>query len=467
MNRAAGNQEPSEGLSRRSLLASSLVAGGTIWAAGGGGATRALAHGTPAAPARRGEAASANGSQTANATAYFEDPTLNLQTLFALGSAGYGISEVGEVLAAIDRITAKGAAYQSYFDEFLALGRSLAGQAEEAERHGRRVTARARYLRAAEYYSQALYFVLGTDRPTRARERSVYRVMQASWDRASQLFSPPAERVRFPYMHTTMPGYLLRPDDTGRPRPTVILNNGSDAQNVDLYAFGGAAAVERGYNALIFEGPGQGSLLFERNMAFTPDWERVVSPVLDVLSVRRDVDRRRIAIVGWSFCGGSVARAAAFDHRLAAVVLDPGVNNILDAYHLGKLQALVNQGQKQRVNEIWAAALKNDPPAIRFTVAKRSEIFGKPNFYDQVRYMERFNLDAATITRITTPTLVMEAQKEQFYPGQSEQVYRQLRAPKKLALFTTAQGAEYHDEPMAPQIRNETLYDWLDQTLKT
>ena len=28
--------------------------------------------------------------------------------------------------------------------------------------------------------------------------------------------------------------------------PTIIVNNGSDAQNIDMYVFGGAAALERG-----------------------------------------------------------------------------------------------------------------------------------------------------------------------------------------------------------------------------
>jgi hypothetical protein len=59
----------------------------------------------------------------------------------------------------------------------------------------------------------------------------------------------------------------------------------------------------------------------------------------------------------------------------------------------------------------------------------------------------------------------MEAEDEQFYPGQSQAVYSQLRSRKKLVNFTVAEGAEFHDEPMAPQTRNEVLYDWLDRTL--
>jgi dienelactone hydrolase len=200
-------------------------------------------------------------------------------------------------------------------------------------------------------------------------------------------------------------------------------------------------------------------------MRFVPGWQRVVRAVIDTLSRRPDVDRRRIAIVGWSFCGASVARAAAYDRRLAAVVLDPGVNDVLAAYHLGNLLTLANAGQKQQVNEIWANQLAHLSPAVRFTIAKRSEIYAQPTFYDQIRCAEKFNLSAATIGRIKAPTLVMEAEDEQFYPGQSQAVYSQLRSRKKLVTFTVAEGAEFHDEPMAPQTRNEVLYDWLDRTL--
>jgi dienelactone hydrolase len=454
MNRVPTSSSSQElALTRRSLVGKSLAAGGTLASLGLSRANSAVAAGAPTSPT------------ASSATTYFEDATMNFEVLFALGSAGYGISEVGEVLTTIDDINAQGPSYQSFYDQFLALGRRLANEAAQAERRGRKVTARSKFLRSAEYFSQALYFVLGTDRPTRARERAVYRVMQYSWNRATHLFSPPFERVKVPYGRTLLPGYLLRPDSSQRPRPTVILNNGSDAQNVDLYAFGGAAAIERGYNALIFEGPGQGSLLFERNMPFVPDWERVVRAVVNMLVGRPDVDRGRIAIVGWSFCGGSVARAAAYDRRLAAVALDPGVNDVLAAYHVGDLQALANAGQKQRVNDAWANRLAQFSPAQRFTVAKRSEIYAQPTFYDQVRYAEKFNLGAATIGRIKAPTLVMEAQDEQFYPGQSRAVYSQLRSPKKLVTFTVSEGAEYHDEPMAPQTRNEVLFDWLDRTL--
>jgi hypothetical protein len=51
-----------------------------------------------------------------------------------------------------------------------------------------------------------------------------------------------------------------------------------------------------------------------------------------------------------------------------------------------------------------------------------------------------------------------------FYEGQAIEVYRLLRPGlrKKFHRFTTAEGAEFHDAPMAPQTRNQVVFDWLD-----
>ncbi|MEU3277752.1 alpha/beta hydrolase family protein [Streptomyces antibioticus] len=59
-------------------------------------------------------------------------------------------------------------------------------------------------------------------------------------------------------------------------------------------------------------------------VSFTTRWETVVRPVIDRPERRKDVDRSRIAITGLSMGGNLVARAAAFEHRLAAVACMPG-----------------------------------------------------------------------------------------------------------------------------------------------
>jgi hypothetical protein len=206
-------------------------------------------------------------------------------------------------------------------------------------------------------------------------------------------------------------------------------------------------------------------MLFERHIPFRPDWEKVVTPVVDFLLARSEVDPARIAIVGWSFCGGSVARAAAFEHRLAAVCLDPGVVDYIRSWQLPSLvTSLVERDDRQALDQLWAAHLKQASPQQRFTIAKRSEIFGQRDFLDLVKYMRQFNC-SEVVDRITAPTLVIETELEQFYPGQSRELYELLKGPKTLITLTADEGAQYHDAPMAPQRRNEALFDWLDETL--
>jgi pimeloyl-ACP methyl ester carboxylesterase len=308
-----------------------------------------------------------------------------------------------------------------------------------------------------------VFFAVATGVPS--RQATAYRAMQSHWDAASQLFSPPFERVRIPYGRTALPGYFLRPPGPRRRRPTVILNNGNDAQNIDLYTFGGAAALERGYNALIFEGPGQGSVFFLRKIPFRPDWEKVITPVVDFLYRRTDVDRSRIGIIGWSQGGELVARAAAFEKRLAAMVLDPGGVDLLRGLPVPQeLKKLVADGKRKQANDAWSQIFPKLPVSTRTAYTKLLSPFGRKDFYDQIRYLGRFDVSRVAGC-ITAPTLITEYQFDDFFAGQPQQLYRLLRSKKRLVRFNSNYGTEYHDAPMAPQRRNQVIFDWLDDTL--
>jgi pimeloyl-ACP methyl ester carboxylesterase len=61
-------------------------------------------------------------------------------------------------------------------------------------------------------------------------------------------------------------------DNSGKPRPTLIFHGGFDSSVEELFFFGGAAAVRRGYNCLTFDGPGQGAPMREQKLLFRYDW---------------------------------------------------------------------------------------------------------------------------------------------------------------------------------------------------
>jgi dienelactone hydrolase len=400
---------------------------------------------------------------------------LNFNALLALGGTAHQTAEIGEMVATIERVNAAGVSYQTYVDEFMARGDQLAAEAKMAEDGGHLVTARSRHRRAAQYYNQGLFFVLGTEDP--AREPEIYSQVQTHWEAVARLEAPPFERVEIPYEGRSLRGYFLAARGVTGPRPTVIVQNGSDAQHIDVWTFGGAAAIERGYHALFFEGPGQGGELFVNDVPFRPDWEAVITPVVDYLAGRPDVDAAKIALTGWSFSGTLVVRAAARERRVAAVVSDPGgvapwlaFPDFLRAY-------FDNGATQEQVNRAWAGIVPAIPADQQFGIRKRAEIFGG-EFLAAARRGEMFTdfwtLGQTLMTydisgfapEVRCPVLVTGYEGETFLPGQDQQLFDLLRSPKEHHMFTAADGAELHDAPVAPQRRNEVVFDWLDDVLR-
>jgi dienelactone hydrolase len=433
------------GLHRRDLLLSAAAATGTAFTWGLVGARPALAQkGAPTADA----------FPVLSGPQFFTNAGLNYSALNAFGVVGQ-TAEFGEVATVVAKVQARGQTYRAYAEEFIAMADLVGGRADAARKAGQTETARACSLRAACYLGQALFYALAFPGD---REPELYRRMDRYFTQAMHL-TPNTERVRIPYGRSFLPGWLLRPAGKKRRRPTIVFTNGSDGQNIDLIAFGADAAVKRGYNALIYEGPGQGSMLFLRNIPFRPDWNAVITPIMDFLLARDDVDRKRVAQWGWSFAGELLLQACAHEHRSAALVVDPAALTYAASWPAAVI-ATAYDGDKAQVDASWANFLANSPEELVVALRKRLEIFRIPSWYDVVREMAKYDV-TGLLGRITTPTLITAAELEQFWPGESQTVYDQLKAPKTLHHFTSADGSQWHCEPMAPQHRNEVILDWL------
>ena len=248
----------------------------------------------------------------------------------ALGAAYHGASDIGEVLSTARRI--KDGDADSWLAEWTATGGSAWSDARDAGAAGHRASAWSHYLRAATYYATALYRIAETSEPERQLE--IWRRQRACWDAAVDLFPAPGQRIEIPYAGTTLPGYFFRAPDAapGEKRPLIVMNNGSDGATSSMWAHGGAAASARGYHWMTFDGPGQQAALYEQGIPFRPDWEAVLTPVVDALLQRPDVDDARLAVIGVSQAGFWVPRALAFEHRFAAAVVDPGVVDVSTAW---------------------------------------------------------------------------------------------------------------------------------------
>ena len=261
-------------------------------------------------------------------TTQFADAEFQFGLEIALGAAYRQASDVGEALATAGRI-ADGDA-DSWVNEWTATAEVCQAAGAEAESAGRRVSALSYYRRAATYYATALYRFSGATDHSPERELELWRRQRACWERSSISRPVPGERISIPYEDTTLEGFFFRAPDAapGERRPLVVMNNGSDGATSAMWLEGGAAAAERGYHWMTFDGPGQQAALYEQNIPFRHDWEAVLTPVLDAILPRPDVDEDHVALIGVSQAGYWVPRAIAFEHRFAAAVADGGIVDI-------------------------------------------------------------------------------------------------------------------------------------------
>jgi pimeloyl-ACP methyl ester carboxylesterase len=392
----------------------------------------------------------------------FKNESFSFETLRTAGFASYGGADLGEVLMTAASIPERDET--AWLREWEATADRVARLAQDSLARGHRVSARDGFFRAANYYRTAEFF----KRTDPARDPDVVRISNRSRETfiaASKLLGTPFEIVESPYEKTTLPGYLFLVDGSGTPRPTVIYNNGFDSTQEESYYAIAAAALARGYNVLAFDGPGQGSTIREQRLPFRHDWEAVITPVIDFALTRPEVRHDKIALFGYSLGGYLVARAAAYEHRVAAIILDDGLYDFNFAFRNALpsfLTRWILDGQDKLANPLLKllARLKT---GVRWALGNGKWTFGVTSEAAFIRLTTRYTLRDC-VHLIKAATLVLDAENDQFLKGQPEQVHAALKCPKHLARLLTSEGAGEHCHMGAMGRLHQTIFDWLDET---
>jgi hypothetical protein len=297
---------------------------------------------------------------------------------------------------------------------------------------------------------------------------SAFLAHRRNWDAFINCSQGAYLPVDTPYEADALPGYLLRPDASGAKRPTLVITNGSDGAISDMWTSAIAGALERGWNAYVYDGPGQQSMLFERHTHFRPDWEAVLTPVIDTLVARDDVDADAICAYGISQAGYWLPRALAFEHRVAAAVADPGVVDVSTSWTgpLGKsMTDLLNNGEREKFNRDMKLATKI--PALGRTLNFRGRPYEHNDWFDLFSAPLQYRIDPAIAQQITTPLMLTSPDKEQFWPGQSERLAQMMGDLAALVPFSTEEGADFHCQPMGRLLTENRMFDWLEKQLSS
>lgn len=390
----------------------------------------------------------------------FRNPLFDSQFRRTIGHGTYGGAELGECLATAGRVI--DGDRDSWYRAWSSLADRTFTAAESSAAHGHRESARCAFLRASNYYRNAYVFHLEAPLPPLVRD--VYRRHRDAFQRATAAMIHPPEQIAIPFEDTTLPGYFCAVDDTRR--PLIISVGGYDSTAEESFFWNGAAALARGYHALIFDGPGQGQLLFERSIHFRPDWEKVISAVIEHAASRDDVDTSMIALMGESWGGYLAPRGAAYDHRVALCVLDPAQIGLFRVM-LSRLPLPAGLKRQLPHGPLWLvtllralmARMARQPTAgwaLRRGMLTHGTATAWDYFVDAARYEQ-----ADIIGNVTCTTLVCDAENDEI-SADSKAFFDLLRCEKDYLRFTTDEGAGEHCVSGNRALFHERVFDWLD-----
>lgn len=400
-------------------------------------------------------------NEASDAGVVFQDQTYEFELRRTLGYGVSGGADINECLYTGRRI--KEGDDESWYAEWRATADRIRIIGEKSLAAGHKVSAREALLRASNYYRTAEFFLRANLNDPRLI--NTWRLSRDTFRKAAELMDHPVETVRIPYEGTTLPGYIVQPDNSRKRRKTLIVQTGFDGTGEELYFEVAFFALQRGYDVLIFEGPGQGGSLREQGLYFRPDWEKVVTPVVDFALTRPEFDRRRLALIGISMGGYLAPRAAAFEHRLAAVIANPGVYDVFNGRNAITRELLQKAAAQPDETNAFLRQEMMKNSGLRWQLHHGMFSFGKKSPLDFLLAFSEYRLDGIA-GQIQSPTLVIVSEADHFFTAEAQmKLYDSLTSPKTLMRFTEAEMAGEHCQMGAVSLSNQRILDWLDETL--
>ncbi|WP_140689592.1 alpha/beta hydrolase family protein [Mycolicibacterium hodleri] len=265
----------------------------------------------------------------------------------------------------------------------------------------------------------------------------------------------PFVQVGIAYEGGELPGYLFLVDDSGTPRPTMIYTSGFGPTRKEGYSVIGATALSRGYNFLVYDGPGQGSMIRDRQVPMRPDWENVLGPVVDWAVRLPEIDGEKIVQFGDGLGGYFVARHAAYDHRSAAIVCNDTMTTFYAAYpHVPEPILELVEDDRDDAAAAMLDELMAQSPSIRWALRNGQRVCGVASAVEYIRKTAEYSLTANDIRRITTPALVLEWEEDTVFAGQAANLVHAMTAPVHHLVV--------RDADVVPQ----KVFDYLATTLQ-
>lgn len=213
--------------------------------------------------------------------------------------------------------------------------------AAQAKADGHVLSAAAHYVTASVTYHFAKFlYVHDRERLRRGSDQTA-----SCYAQAMALWPVPGERLIIPFDGAAIIANLRKPACAFS--GIVLIVPGLDSVKEEMHNLENLF-LERGLATVSVDGPGQGESEF--TLPIYPDYERVISAVIDNLQQRADFKKAPIGLVGISLGGYYACRGAAFEKRVAACAPVGGPYDLGDCWvglpNLTKTAFMIRSGAR-------------------------------------------------------------------------------------------------------------------------
>ncbi|ETS80152.1 hypothetical protein PFICI_07681 [Pestalotiopsis fici W106-1] len=403
------------------------------------------------------------------------DENFHFEILRVLSCATSNGADIAEVLARCPKI--RPGDFESWASAWTELAERVEKQARESDpsTSSGKASARNAYLRAATYYRTADFFLHGN--PTDSRIMSLWAKHLEMFEAGIALMPYETQRLRIPTPHGFhVPATFYKASDGKKgPRPTLIIGNGFDGSQEEMLHVIGWPALERGFNVFSYEGPGQPTVRRYQSLGFIPEWEKVVTPVVDYLYAHQkdlNVDVDKLGLWGHSMGGMLGLRAVAFEHRIKAFIACDGVWNV-DSIIPRPLLARLDEGHAdQLLKDIKGG---NAETGLRWVMTHGSWVMfdekqlprglqSPDDIKALVDKFRKFNLDGV-VNQVTCKVFVGDADDDIFFMGQPKKLADALGDKATYHVFSKADDSDAHCQVGAVAVLAQKTMDWFEKVV--
>lgn len=393
---------------------------------------------------------------------FFSQPEFDNQLLRTLSYTPTGGADLGECLNVAAKI--KEGDFESWYQEWTNLADRLMTEGYESESNNHHVSASHSFLRASNYYRTSFFFLAG--QPVDPRVINAYNKHTEAFEKGIHLLPLDVEEVSIPYQQTLMNGYFYKNHSGNLAKGTILTFPGYDGTHQECYFLVIKGALERGYNVLSFDGPGQGDMLINKQIYMTAEWDRVISPAVDYLLQRKDVNPDLLAMIGISWGGMLAPLAACYEHRIPFLITIPGQYEALQSIKkaIPQVEELLHENNFTLLDQIFSKILSDKMVAAKFKY--KMWVHGVDTAFELIKDWANYSLvDKAD--QIKCATLILDCENEPFSSGQAKQLFDALKCPKQYKLLKNSEGAGEHCAAGAVSLLNQRIYDWLEESIKS